>query len=75
MKYETVTLLTPITRFLMLMLCQMYYIPSSLKSEGEGRVYFYHCLWTHTPEQVGIFSWNLSHADKIVFETFWHTQL
>ena len=75
MKFETVTLLTPRIRFLMFMLCPMSFIPSSLESGREGRVYFCHSPWTYIPKQVGIFAWNLNHADKTSLETFWHTQV
>ena len=75
MKYEIVTLLTPKIRFLMLMLCSISWSPLSLESGRKGRVYFCHSSWTHTPEQLGIFMWNLKHANKTSLETFWRTQV
>ena len=53
----------------------MSFGPSFLESVGEGRVYFSHSPWTHTPERVEIFVLNLNHADKTSLEKFWHTQV
>ena len=72
-RHETVILLTPKIRFPMLMLCPMSLSPSSLESGGEKGVY--HSPWTHTAERLGIFVWNLNHANKNSLETFWHTQV
>ena len=57
MKYETVTLLTPKIRFLMLMLCPVSLSLLSLKYRGKGGVYFCYSLLTHTPGWLGIFAW------------------
>ena len=43
-QYETITLLTPKIRFLMLMLCPMSFPPSSLESGGGRVVYLCLCL-------------------------------
>ena len=75
MKYETVTLLTPKIRFPMLILCPMFFSPSSLDRRGEGGVHFCHSSLTHTPEQLGIFARNLKHAHKTSLLTFCHTQI
>ena len=72
-RHETVILLTPKIRFPMLILCPMSLSPSSLESGGEKGVY--HSPWTHTAERLGIFVWNLNHANKNSLETFWHTQV
>ena len=57
------------------MLFPMSFSPSSLEKGREGRVYFCHTPWRHTPEHVGIFVWNLNHAYKTSLETFWHIQV
>ena len=43
-QYETITLLTPKIRFLMLMLCPMSFTPSSLEGGGGRVVYLCLCL-------------------------------
>ena len=44
------------------MICPMPLISSPLESGGE-RGYFCHSPWKHTPEQLGVFPWNLNHAN------------